>query len=72
VTTARANRLPIYLVVTGLLALALVLGLWQGVDAACDGEDFDPADPVTTCQPPEQLEVDRVSTDPQGAVLTDR
>lgn len=61
---ARANNLAVSLVAVGVIALALVLGLWQNVDAACDGEDFDPADPVTTCQPPERIEQGRVSVDP--------
>ncbi|WP_052668670.1 hypothetical protein [Nitriliruptor alkaliphilus] len=61
---ARANHLAISLVAVGVIALALVLGLWQNVDAACDGEDFDPADPVATCQPPDEVERGNVAVDP--------
>jgi hypothetical protein len=67
VSPAHANRLAISVVVVAVIALALVLGLWQRVDAACEGVDFDPADPVTTCQPPAEVEQPPVSAEQTAA-----
>jgi hypothetical protein len=66
VSSARATRTAVSMVAVALLALALVLGLWQRVDAACDGDEFDPEDPVTTCQAPDDFDLGRVAVDPQG------
>lgn len=65
VTPARAARTATTLVAAGIVALALVLGLWQRVDAACEGVDFDPSDPVGTCQPPDVERLSTVSVDPR-------
>ena len=69
---ARANRVAITVVAVGLVALALVLGLWQRVDAACEGGDFDPSDPVSTCQPPTGPEAALVAVDPPVVVPVSR
>jgi hypothetical protein len=66
VSSARATRTAVSMVAVALLALALVLGLWQRVDAACDGDEFDPEDPLTTCQAPDDVDLGRVAVDPQG------
>jgi hypothetical protein len=58
------NRIAAALVTVGLLALILVLAMWQRVDAACGGSGFDPQDPVATCQPPMPADVGRVSAEP--------
>jgi hypothetical protein len=68
VTTTRATRLAVVTVTTALLALALVLGMWQRVDAACEGDAFDPEDPVATCQGPEQFDLGEVSAEPPVTV----
>lgn len=71
-TTAHARRLALALVATGFMGLVGVLGLWQGVDEACDGGGFDPADPVATCEPPAEANQGRVSPDPPRAVPVSR
>lgn len=67
-TTTRATRLGLVTVTTALLALALVLGMWQRVDAACEGESFDPEDPVTTCEAPGEFDLGEVGAQPPVTV----
>lgn len=67
-TTTRATRLAVVTVLTALLALALVLGMWQRVDAACEGDAFDPEDPVSTCQAPTEFDLGEVSAEPSVTV----
>lgn len=62
-TTTNAHRVAVTVVTVGVIGLALVLGLWQRVDAACVGAGFDPSDPVTTCQPPGDADLRKVSVD---------
>ena len=69
-TTARANRIAVTVIAAGLVALGLVLGLWRGVDAACGGAEFDPTDPVGTCQSPAEADLGQVGADPVPALPT--
>jgi hypothetical protein len=72
VSPARATRTAASMVAVAVLALALVLGMWQRVDAACEGEDFDPEDPVTTCQGPEEFDLGRIAADPPVTPTSNR
>ncbi len=61
---AAANRVAYTVIGVAFVALMLVIGLWQRVDAACEGTSFDPSDPVTTCQPPLEAEQSLIAPDP--------
>lgn len=62
--SSSANHTAIVVVSAALLALAIVLVLWQQVDRACTDGPNQQADPIATCDPVPSADIEQVPSGP--------
>ncbi len=61
-TPARPRRAATALVAASFTMLALVLGLWQGVDQACGTDDDEPREALLACDAVPMAETDTLGS----------